>query len=220
MNNTRLKISFLVLLIVSVAAIQKSNAQYDAVANGVASTGSKSLMGTLTTVGNKPVIVNGAVTPPGATIMSGSLVQTYQGIAASVILGSAARVDIAPSTLLTLDFSEASVEVQLKKGCVALTTNQGISGSIVGTRGTIVRTAPERCESVDVCSNGNDDSMPIVKAGTSSSDESICRGVVAGSVLPKPKGRWSISQSLPFGAMALPALNRNRRPAAVSQSAP
>jgi len=214
------------LLIIAMAfpfVLEDSNAQGDIPAKETTvNRDSKPIMGTLATVGNKPIVINGASTPSGATVMSGALLQTYAGIGAAVMLCEAGRLDIAPGSLLRLTYNASSVEVELKKGCAILTTNAGFAGSVLTPQGTIERTGPDRRASVDVCSGEQGASAPLVNVGAAAD----ARAGICWAMPPVPLQAagfnwfWVAAGASPLAVLGAVALNRNNRPDAVSQSAP
>lgn len=120
--------------------------------------------GRLTTRGNNPVSVNGNSARTGETVFSGQQIQTPAGTGATVDLGSMGRVEIAPSTTLTLNFSPEGIRVSLASGCVVLHPGKGVKG-VVETSG---QGSPELTEAapgspVDVCSTSG--GAPVVNNG-------------------------------------------------------
>jgi hypothetical protein len=94
------------------------------------------LYGHLLVTGNSTVLLNGNSANSGTTILSGSQLQTPQGVKASVQLGAAGRLDISPETNLTLTFSKDSVDVNVISGNAHLTTNAGVKGTVTMPDGT------------------------------------------------------------------------------------
>jgi hypothetical protein len=106
------------------------------------------LMGKLRTRDNKPVLVNGNKASSGTTLLSGSQIQSPEKIGATVDLGSLGRLDMAPKTDLTLNFSATEISVQLKSGCAVLTTKKGISGRVTTSEGNVFQTDSSKLSSV------------------------------------------------------------------------
>ena len=106
------------------------------------------LAGKLATSQNKSILVNGNSVKSGTTILSGTQITTPAGVGATIDLGPLGRVDVAPDTKLTLNFTENSVNVELEKGHVALTTNKGVNGMVKTLEGMISRTDPSRVSTV------------------------------------------------------------------------
>lgn len=72
------------------------------------------------------VLVNGEAARSGRSIFSTSTITTPEGTGAVVNLGKLGRLDLAPSTALTLTFDEAGVSASLTSGVVSVfgTTNK------------------------------------------------------------------------------------------------
>ena len=101
--------------------------------------------GVLTTAGNKPIAVNDAASITGATILSGSTLETPEGITASVSLGSRGYLEIEQVTKLTLTFQPKYIKVLLFKGCVTLHAKKGTTGEIETSKDRVSKTDPRRC---------------------------------------------------------------------------
>ena len=120
----------------------------------VSGAGSAPLMGILTTSSNKPITVNGASAISGATISTGSTIETPDGVGATIRLGPLGSLCIAPNTKLTLEFDQQGklVKVTLNEGCVILRTSKNVAGVINGPQGVIGQIAPAATGgSLDVC---------------------------------------------------------------------
>lgn len=121
--------------------------------------------GTIKTTNNQPVIVNGNSVQPGTTILSGSTIQTPAGVSATLQLGYA-DLEITPGSEVTVEFtSDGKVTVNLKNGCVALTTRKNSTGLINAPEGrsTIVREDSR----VEVCYPEHRTPPPPVTGGIS-----------------------------------------------------
>lgn len=120
----------------------------------LAAAGSQSATGKLTTRGNHPVTVNGLSTRGGATILTGSNVETGDQVGATINLGSLGSLDIAPNTKLQLTFnSNGTIDVMLLEGCVVLHVKDGTYGAINTSEGRVVSNDEKRKEAttLDVC---------------------------------------------------------------------
>lgn len=86
--------------------------------------------GALTAKG--PVLVNGSEAKTGATITTGSVIQTRTGGHAAIELGAPGRVDIDPITAITLNMTDKSIDASLDKCGQGVTLNlpAGISGRV------------------------------------------------------------------------------------------
>jgi hypothetical protein len=107
--------------------------------------------GRLTTRGNNPVTVNGTSAKSGETIFSGQTIQTPDGVGATVQLPGLGRVDIAPNSSLTLTFENGKINVVLASGCLILTADKGVTGTLQAG-GTSQQTDPAKGSALDVCS--------------------------------------------------------------------
>ena len=145
------------------------------VKNAVTSPASKN--GRLTTRGNNPITLNGNLTHSGTTVLSGSQLQTPEGVGASVQLGRRGLLRLAPETSLTLNFDNESVDVALDSGYATLTTNEGFKGSITTPDGKTERTDPARLSTIiGQTDQQDDDDDDEKKAGAllgSGSDEGV-----------------------------------------------
>ena len=120
--------------------------------------------GRLTTQGNNPVNVNGNSAKSGETIFSGQTIQTPDGVGATVQLPGLGRVDIAPNTNLTLTFENGKVNVALASGCVILTANKGVAGTVQAGDST-QQTDRDKGGVIDVCSSTVPGGAPVVGQG-------------------------------------------------------
>jgi hypothetical protein len=95
----------------------------------VALAGPKKVAGELTVSGNGEapfVLVNGDAARSGRSIFSDSTITTSEATGAIVNLGKLGKVELAPSTVLTLTFDDAGVSGNLTSGMVSVfgTTNK------------------------------------------------------------------------------------------------
>lgn len=88
------------------------------------------VFGRLATFGEGQVIVNGNAVASGTTILSGAQLETPYATAATINLGSAGKLDIAPKTSLTLSFDRSNVTVNVIAGDALVTTNEGVKGTL------------------------------------------------------------------------------------------
>lgn len=187
-----------------------SNAQQES-SNGVKRLDFANLpLGLVVTVGNKPVVINGAITPPGATILPGAVVQSYRD-SATIFLRSMGQIDIAPQTLLLVNFDESNIEVRLRKGCATVKVKPGIIGSVSTPQGVFRSTSDER-PLVDACLADERDNAAVVDIGAAR---------VGSSAAAAPNRNWPIAAGLlPLGPAASARIILRHRPEAISQSAP
>jgi hypothetical protein len=107
-------------------------------------------VGTLVTSGNQPILVNGNNALTDATILSGTSIETPQGVSATINLGRLGRLDVAPATSLRLEFSVGKIRVTLLKGCVILLTRINTTGTVETPKGVAI-TDPTKDDVIDVC---------------------------------------------------------------------
>ena len=136
--------------------------------------------GRLTTRGNNPVSVNGTSAKSGETIFSGQTIQTPDGVGASVQLPGLGRVDIAPNTNLTLTFEDGKINVTLASGCLILTADKGVTGTLQAG-GTTQQTDPAKGGSLDVCST-TPGAAPLFGQGAAAAAGAGAGGAAAGGV--------------------------------------
>ena len=73
----------------------------------------------LSTKNNAPITVNGNSTATGATILTGSTIETPDQVSATIDLGDAGVVELQPGSKIQIDFDEnGNVRVKVLKGCV------------------------------------------------------------------------------------------------------
>jgi hypothetical protein len=109
------------------------------------------ITGSLTTQGNKPIMVNGTATMGGMTIVSGASMETPDGVGATVNLGALGSLQIEQNSKLTLEFQKGSVKVMLLQGCVTLRTKKGTSGEVDNPQGTIGTSSPGKDGVIRTC---------------------------------------------------------------------
>ena len=81
--------------------------------------------------GEKPfVVVNGERAFNGRTFFSNGNVATTESSSATISLGKLGRIDLAPSSSLTLSFSEGQIEGVLTKGNVSISNTDGVAVKI------------------------------------------------------------------------------------------
>lgn len=117
--------------------------------------------GILTTVGNKPISVNGAASITGTTILSGATIETPQGVGATVSLEKLGSLEMEQDAKVTLTFQSDSIHVLLLKGCVTLHANKGITGKIETSKDAISKTDPKEDGVLRVC---HPDSVKLASA--------------------------------------------------------
>lgn len=84
---------------------------------------------------NQTALVNGTNATSGTTIFSGAQLQTPDGVAATVQLGTLGRLAIDPNTQLSLTFDKGNIDVHVAAGNAVLTTNAGVNGTLTTPEG-------------------------------------------------------------------------------------
>jgi len=111
--------------------------------------------GVLSTQGNQPITVNGVSTSGGATILSGTSIETPAGIFAMINFGPLGSLQIDPNAKLTVEFQNGSIKVMLLQGCVVLRTKQGTRGEVDHVQGMAGTTDASKDGRVEVCAPGS-----------------------------------------------------------------
>jgi hypothetical protein len=100
----------------------------------------------VTTSGNRPILVNGNSTASGGSLATGAIIETPDGVSATIDLGPLGTLDLAPNSKVVLDFDcppapptppapgtepePCKVKVRVLAGCVVLKTKKGTEGQI------------------------------------------------------------------------------------------
>ena len=105
----------------------------------------------LTTGNNQPIIVNGANSISGATIMTGAMLETPDRVGASMSIPGHFTLDIAPNAKLSVEFTTNGIKVNLIKGCIVLHTKKGTTGEIETSRGVVGTADGSKDARLDVC---------------------------------------------------------------------
>lgn len=112
------------------------------------------VFGKLNLPGNQVILVNGNSAGSGTTIFSGSQLQTPAETQAGLQLGSAGHLDIAPDSIVTATFDQASIDVRVTKGSAVLSTNAGVKGTVTHADGKVETSNPASATSVIGGANG------------------------------------------------------------------
>lgn len=107
--------------------------------------------GILQIPGGIAITVNGAPAITGATIVNGAIVETPDGVGATVAFGTPGSLQIEPNAKLTLEVHNGSIKVMLLKGCVTLRTKKGTAGEIDTSEGVAGKTDPAKNGVLKVC---------------------------------------------------------------------
>ena len=100
----------------------------------------------ITTSGNRPILVNSNSTATGGSLATGAIIETPDGVSATIDLGPLGTVDLAPNSKVVLEFDcppapptppapgtepePCKVKVKVIVGCVVLKTKKGTEGQI------------------------------------------------------------------------------------------
>lgn len=76
------------------------------------------------------VVVNGERAFSGRSFISDGTIATTETSSATVSLGKLGRVELAPSSSLTLSFSENRITGQLSKGTISVSNTEGVAVSV------------------------------------------------------------------------------------------
>ncbi|OLE53983.1 MAG: hypothetical protein AUG51_10185 [Acidobacteria bacterium 13_1_20CM_3_53_8] len=156
MNSKHKKVTSAIALVLAVALSQvyvHANLP-DASGNTKSPSNASAPFGKLTANYSNPTInsmvgVNDVAVESGATIFSGSRINTPEDVGAKIELGALGQVDIAPGSSLTLNFTTSNVAVNLDQGYATLTTNLGINGTLTTSAGAVEHTDITKRSSVD-----------------------------------------------------------------------
>jgi hypothetical protein len=108
----------------------------------------------LTTQGNKPIMVNGATAASGATILTGSVIETPDGVSATITIPGQGSLMLPGNTKLSVAFDNAGhVGVMLEQGCAVLNTKKGTRGEMDNPQGVIGKTDGTQDSFIDTCQN-------------------------------------------------------------------
>jgi hypothetical protein len=104
------------------------------------------------TRGNQPILVNGLSAAPGASIVTGAIIETTADQTAEINLGSFGTLELAPNTQLRLDYDQnGNTKVTLIRGCIILRSKKKAEGEVLTEQGTVAKNDKEKGGVVDVC---------------------------------------------------------------------
>ncbi|HWN09158.1 MAG TPA: hypothetical protein VNO50_07830 [Pyrinomonadaceae bacterium] len=142
-------------------------------------------VGILTTVGNKPISVNGTASITGATILSGAGIETPEGIGATVSLAQLGSLEMEQNARVTLTFEAGIIKVILHKGCVTLHANKGVTGEIETAKDARSKTDPKADGVLRVC---HPDSVKLASAAAAGGLGKLATlaiiGIPAAAIIP------------------------------------
>ena len=106
----------------------------------------------LKTGDNRPISVNGANAITGATILTGSIIETPDQVGGVISLGSLGDLQIEPNTRLRLDFdANGNMKVTLVRGCATARTKKNIIAEIDTSQGVAGTTDHKSRKNLTVC---------------------------------------------------------------------
>lgn len=147
------------------------------------------LMAALTVAANRSILVNDAKTINGATILSGSTIETPDQVWAMVNTPSLGILNLAPNTKLTTAFDQdRHVKFRLERGCAAFQAVKEAAAEIETPRGLAAMTDNRNGGRLNVCFPENR-SMPAesrtdVSRGLFGSLRDAVVGVIGGRTPP------------------------------------
>lgn len=128
----------------------------------VATAAPRQTQGRLTTTGDNPVAVNGNNARTGDTIFSGQQLRTPAGTNATVQLPGLGVVEVRPGSNVTLTFGEGRIDVVVISGCVRLSADAGVKGTVQSNGKT--RTTGDDDRVIDTCDEGAGAAIPPASA--------------------------------------------------------
>jgi hypothetical protein len=105
----------------------------------------------LATRNNQPITVNGQSAATGASLLTGTTLETAADQSASVNVGPLGSVDISPNTKVVLTFDQGLLNAQVIYGCVILTARKNTSGEVTTEKGSVGKTDPATGGVVEMC---------------------------------------------------------------------
>jgi hypothetical protein len=105
----------------------------------------------LVTRNNQPINVNGQSTGTGASILSGTTIETGADQSATVNVGPLGSVDISPNTKVVLTFEQGNLKALVIYGCVILTARQNSTGEIATEQASVGKTDPAQGGVLEMC---------------------------------------------------------------------
>lgn len=95
--------------------------------------------GELIVNGNSVVTVNGETAKSGRTIFTSSVISTTEGSSATINLGKAGLIELAPNSAMTVAFDNSVIAVDLAAGKITvLKSNQNVNVTAIGTSYSLV----------------------------------------------------------------------------------
>ena len=106
----------------------------------------------LMTRGNRPITVNGGNALSGATILTGSIIETPDQVGGVISLGSLSNLEIEPNSKVKLEFDEnGNLKVTVMRGCATTRTKKNVIAQIDTSLGVAGKTDPRGRGFLSVC---------------------------------------------------------------------
>jgi hypothetical protein len=106
----------------------------------------------LMTRGNRPITVNGGNALSGATILTGSIIETPDQVGGVISLGSLSSLEIEPNSKVKLEFDEnGNLKVTVMRGCATARTKKNVIAQIDTSLGVAGKTDPKSRGFLGVC---------------------------------------------------------------------
>jgi hypothetical protein len=110
------------------------------------------ISGILTTQDNKTITVNGASATTGATILNGAVIETPDGVTATINIPGHGVLTIAANSRLTISLDQSgNIRVDLAQGCAVLHTYKGTIGEMDNAQGVIGKTDGTKDDTIEAC---------------------------------------------------------------------
>ena len=106
----------------------------------------------LMTRGNRPITVNGGNALGGATILTGSIIETPDQVGGVINVGSLSNLEIEPNSKVKLEFDEnGNLKITVMRGCATARTKKNVTAQIDTSLGVAGKTDPKSRGFLGVC---------------------------------------------------------------------
>ena len=109
------------------------------------------IVGRLVTRNNQSITVNGQSVDTGASILSGTTIETGADQSATVNIGPLGTVDISPNTKVVLTFEQGNLKALVIYGCVIVTARKNTTGEIATEQASVGKTDPAAGGVLEMC---------------------------------------------------------------------
>jgi len=109
------------------------------------------IVGRLTTKNNQPITVNGQSASSGASIVSGTTLETGAGQSATVTVGPLGSVEILPNTKVVVTFETGNLKALVISGCVVVNAHKNTTGELATEQGSSNKTDPAKEGKLENC---------------------------------------------------------------------